>query len=175
MEALYGAMVHDRILANEPISNAKLLRSGDGGYMAVVLKPGMRAVAIPVSVNTAAGGFILPGDRVDVLQAHQSDTANGGKPGFAVETLLRNVRVLAIDQATQQVKGAESMVGVAATLEVEDADAAVLARAKAQGEVILALRPFGDPGSPESSGSAGEPGAVRIVRAGQVSDVMVAQ
>ncbi len=175
MEALYGAMVRGEILASEPITNVKLLRGGDGGYMSVVLKPGMRAISIPVSVNTGAGGFILPGDQVDVLQSHATDTLHGEKPGFTVETLLRNVRVLAIDQATQPIKGNEAMVGATATLEVSEADAPVLVRGKAQGELILALRPFGAPREPETGSVAVNTGSVRVVKDGQISEVSVAQ
>lgn len=176
MEALYGAMVRTPILANEPISNAKLLRSGDGGYMAVVLQPGKRAVAVPVSVSTAAGGFILPGDRVDVIQARAADPSiTGGHGGFAVAELLRNVRVLAIDQAAKPAKDSETMVGAVATLEVSESDAKILTLAKAQGEVVLALRPFTDgAGAGESSG-VNFADTVHIVRDGQASEVMVAR
>jgi pilus assembly protein CpaB len=178
MQQLYGSIVRAEILANEPIINAKLVRGGEGGYMAVVLKPGMRAVAVPMSVNTDAGGFILPGDRVDVVQARPSDpAANGGRPGFVAQTLLRNIRVLAIDQNAQPSKGGQqSQVGSTATLEVAAADSEVLARAKAQGEVILALRPYSDAGGPSGRGEAGlDSGQVRIFRSGQAPEVMVLQ
>jgi pilus assembly protein CpaB len=138
----------------------------------------MRAVAIPMSVNTDAGGFILPGDRVDVVQARPSDpAANGGRPGFVAQTLLRNIRVLAIDQNAQPSKGGQqSQVGSTATLEVAAADSEVLARAKAQGEVILALRPYSDAGGPSGRGEAGlDSGQVRIFRSGQAPEVMVLQ
>ena len=73
MDALYGSIVREPILANEPITNAKLVRGGEGNYLAVVLKPGMRAVAVSVSNDRAAGGFILPGDHVDVIQSRQAN------------------------------------------------------------------------------------------------------
>jgi len=176
MEALYGAMVRLPILANEPIQSAKLLRAGEGGYMAVVLKPGMRAVSIPVSVTSAAGGFILPGDRVDVIQARPADpAANGGRPGFTVYTVLRNIRVLAIDQSVAPTKGSESIVGATATLEVADDDAKTLTVAKAAGEMTLALRPFTDTTDPAKAKTVTLNGAVRIFRGGQASDVMVSR
>jgi len=179
MDALYGAMVRDPIMANEPITNNKLLRSGDGGYMAVVLKPGMRAISVPVTVATAAGGFILPGDRVEVMQARPSGApSDGGRPTFVVVHLLRNVRVLAIDQATQPVKGSETLVGGVATLEVADEDADIVALAKAQGEITLALRPFAEGAEaerPSDMGETADSGSVRVVRAGQANDVMVAR
>ena len=175
MDSVYGSIVREPILTNEPITQAKLVRGGEGGYMAVVLNPGMRAMAVPVTVATAAGGFVLPGDRVDVLQSHASDISNGGKAGFVAETLLRNVRVLAIDQTSAPPKGAQSVVGAVATLEVAAADAEILAKAKAQGEMVLALRAYSDAGGPSGRGVAGSQntGDVRIFRNGQVSDVMV--
>jgi pilus assembly protein CpaB len=179
MQQLYGAIVRTPILVNEPVMNSKLVRGGEGGYMAVVLKPGMRAVAVQVNTNTAAGGFILPGDRVDVVQSRPADaSANGGHPGFVAQTLLRNVRVLAIDQNSQPPKsGVQSQVGSTATIEVAAADTEVIARAKAQGEVILALRAYADAGGPSGRGVADtqDYGQVRIFRSGQAPEVMVLQ
>ena len=179
MQQLYGSIVRAEILANEPIINAKLVRGGEGGYMAVVLRPGMRAVAVPMSVNTGRrAASSCPGDRVDVVQARPADpAANGGRPGFVAQTLLRNIRVLAIDQNAQPSKGGQqSQVGSTATLEVAAADSEVLARAKAQGEVILALRPYSDAGGPSGRGEAGlDSGQVRIFRSGQAPEVMVLQ
>jgi pilus assembly protein CpaB len=176
MDALLGAIVRAPILANEPVTNSKLVRGGEGGYMAVVLHPGMRAIAIPVSVNTGAGGFILPGDRVDLLQARAGDTGSGGQRTFSVSTLLHNIRVLAIDQSSQTPKGAaQSMVGAVATLEVSPADAETVALAKAQGEIVLTLRSYADSRGPSGGALAGpvKVGTVRIIRNGQVTDTTV--
>ena len=174
MEAVYGAIVRVPILANEPVVQSKLVRSGQGGFMAVVLHPGMRAVAIPISVSTAAGGFILPGDRVDVMQAKQSEGPTAAH-GYTSQTLLQNVEVLAIDQASEPAKGAQAMVGATATLEVPAADAEVMTRAKAQGEVVLALRSYADAGGASGRGSPGAQatGEVHIYRAGVMSNAMV--
>ena len=174
MEAVYGAIVRAPILANEPVVQAKLVRDGQGGFMAVVLHPGMRAVAIPISVSTAAGGFILPGDRVDVMQAKQSEGPTAAH-GYTSQTLLQNVEVLAIDQASEPAKGAQAMVGATATLEVPAADAEVMTRAKAQGEVVLALRSYADAGGASGRGSPGAQatGEVHIYRAGVMSNAMV--
>ena len=143
--------------------------------MSVVLRPGMRAMSVPVTVASAAGGFILPGDRVDVMQGHGVDGGAGGRAGFAAGTLLRNIRVLAIDQTSQAPKGGQSLVGAVATLEVPAQDAEVLVRAKAQGEVVLALRSYSDAGGPSGRGgvSTQDTGSVRIIRNGQPSEVMV--
>ena len=74
MASLIGAVVHDAIAAGEPILAKKLLKGGEGGYLAAVLTPGMRAVAISVNAENGAGGFILPGDHVDVIQVREQDT-----------------------------------------------------------------------------------------------------
>lgn len=177
MDALFGAIVKTPILANEPVTSAKLVRGGEGGFMAVVLKPGMRAIAIPVDVKSDAGGFILPGDRVDILQARQVDQpgSSGARP-FVVQTLLHNIRVLAIDQNAQPPKnGAQSAIGTVATIEVSPADAEAVALAKAQGEMILTLRSYADAGGPSGGAGGGtfKIGTVRIIRNGQASDTTV--
>ncbi len=170
IQSLEGALVKEPFLANEPITSRKLVRAGQTGYMAVVLQPGMRAIAIPVSAETGAGGFILPGDRVDVLQ---SRPAEGGSKGFSTETLMTNVRVLAIDQITEAAVDAKAAVGAVATLEVPATDAEILARGKAQGEMILTLRSYADIGGPSGRGgpSARTEQTVRIVRAGTATEV----
>ncbi len=180
-DQLVGAIVKEPILKGEPISERKLVRAGEGGYMSVVLQPGMQAVSLPVTVETGAGGFILPGDRVDVIQSRRVDKAasgNGGGGGQDVEsrTILKNSRVLAVDQATEPPKGDKAVVGAVATLEVAAADAPLVARAKTQGDVILALRSYADAGGP--SGRTVSDGAneqVKVIRAGQTSEVMVSQ
>ena len=177
MEAVYGAIVRVPILVNEPIVQNKLVRSGQGGFMAVVLHPGMRAVAIPIGVSTAAGGFILPGDHVDVLQAKQAGDGPNAGHGYTAQTLLQNLIVLAIDQSSEPPKGAQSMVGAVATIEVPAGDTEIVARAKAQGEVVLALRSYADAGGASgramAARQAAATGEVHIWRGGVMTDAMV--
>ncbi|HEY9216796.1 MAG TPA: Flp pilus assembly protein CpaB, partial [Phenylobacterium sp.] len=169
MKAFEGAIVKEPVLAGEPITPRKIVRGGEGGYMAVVLHPGMRAVSIPVTAETGAGGFILPGDRVDIMQSRAQE---GGK-NFLTEVLMQNVRVLAIDQRTQPDKDARTIVGGVATVEVNAADVEVLARGRAQGEMMLALRSYSDIGGPSRRGGIGANQTVRIVRAGDINEVAV--
>ncbi|MET0294464.1 MAG: Flp pilus assembly protein CpaB [Phenylobacterium sp.] len=172
MKVFDGAIVKEPILAGEPITARKVVRGGEGGFMAVVLSPGMRAVAIPVTAESGAGGFILPGDRVDILQARAQE---GGGKGSIVETLMQNVRILAIDQRTEPEKEARTIVGGVATVEVSVNDVEVLARGRAQGEMMLSLRPYSDIAGPARRGSAptAASSTVRIVRAGDISEVAV--
>ena len=166
-----GSVVREPILAGEPIVARKIVRAGDSGYLAAYLEPGMRAMAIAVTVESAAGGFILPGDRVDVLQSKQA--ADGRT--WVSETLMRNLRVLAIDQKTDPEKDARTIVGAVAVLEVPAADAEVLSRGKAQGEMQLALRSYADLGGAASRGVPGKRGGqgLRVYRGGSASEVLV--
>jgi pilus assembly protein CpaB len=144
---LVGTVVREPILAGEPMTRRKVVRAGSAGIMAITLQPGMRAIAVPLSAESAAGGFILPGDHVDVVQSREVDTpgATGGKR-FVSETVLRNVKVLAVDQAT----GTEgsSVVGATATLELSSNQAEVLVLSKAQGSLTLVLRSYADTAGP---------------------------
>lgn len=169
MQAFEGAIVKEPLLTGEPMVARKVVRAGRSGYMAVVIEPGMRAMAVPINAETAAGGFILPGDRVDVLQSRDG----GEGVGQVTETLMRNVRILAIDQATVVGKDANAMVGAVATLEVPAEDSEVLARGKAQGEMQLALRSYADIGGGASRGARRGAEGLRVYRAGAVKEVAV--
>ena len=145
-----GALVRERISANEPLIATKVVRAGASGVMAVTLDPGFRAVALPLTAENAAGGFILPGDHVDVLLTRQADsnatpatTSGGATHGFLTSTVMRNVRVLAIDQnmATEKTPSA---VGATATVEATPKQAEYLVLAKASGTLTLALRSYAD-------------------------------
>jgi pilus assembly protein CpaB len=172
MQAFEGAIVKEALAAGEPVVARKVVRAGQSGFMAVVLQPGMRAMAVPINAETAAGGFILPGDRVDVLQSRQGG-GDGGAKTMVTEVLMRNVRVLAIDQSIEPGKDAKTIVGGVATLEIPAADAEVMARGKAQGEVQLALRSYADIGGPPGRGGTARATAqaVRVFRGGEVTEV----
>lgn len=173
-----GAIVRDPILTGEPITNRKIVRGGEGGYLSVVLTPGKRAMAVPVTSETAAGGFILPGDRVDVLMTREAQSSDGGGGNgrlVVAETVLQNIRVLALDQSTAADKDAKSIVAATATLEVGPTEAEALTRAKAGGPVTLALRAYTDLGGPSGLArkAAVADSTIRINRGGQTSNVSV--
>jgi pilus assembly protein CpaB len=174
-----GAVVRQPIAAGEPIVSRKIVRAGESGYLAVVLAPGKRAMSVPVTVDSAAGGFILPGDRVDVLLSRKLET------GFESRTVLRNMKVLAIDQTTQPEKDAAAVIGATATLEVSGDEAETLAVSKQAGSLSLTLRSYADahmasgragaaPLSRISDGNgAGAPSAnhgVKVYRGGDLSE-----
>ena len=175
-----GAIVREPILAHEPIIQRKLVKGGEGGFMSVLLQPGMRAMGVPVTVETGAGGFVLPGDHVDVILNQKVNIqGDSGAANVAVaKVIMRNLRVLAIDQTTEAAKGATSLVGAVATLEVPAQDSEVLAAAKGQGELMLTLRAYTDSagqGGRASRAPSGASDVVRVFRSSDSSDVRVAQ
>lgn len=157
-----GAIVRDEVEEGEPILPSKVFKRGESGVMAGILKPGMRAVAIPVQPDSTAGGFILPGDRVDVLLSHnkaqealrrrQVDGGEGqsgaGEPfivlSMTTETILRNVLVLAVGGAVGPPEGA-TMQAPTATLELTPKQAELMATAQTMGKLSLTLRSIGSP------------------------------
>ncbi|WP_291833208.1 Flp pilus assembly protein CpaB [Brevundimonas sp.] len=175
-----GSVVREPILAGEPIVMRKIVRAGDSGYMAAYLEPGMRAMAIRVTVETAAGGFILPGDRVDVVLTRETNLANAGaaegdRAKFTSATVMQNIKVLAIDQSTRAGDDEQAVIGATATLEVGPRDAEALALAKSEGELSLVLRSYADTAGP--SGRVAAPtrqsAAVRVYRGGAPEVVVV--
>ena len=175
-----GSVVREPILAGEPIVMRKIVRAGDSGYMAAYLEPGMRAMAIRVTVETAAGGFILPGDRVDVVLTRETNLSNmgateGDRSKFTSATVMQNIKVLAIDQSTRAGDDEQAVIGATATLEVGPSDAEALALAKSEGELSLVLRSYADTGGP--SGRVAAPtrqsAAVRVYRGGAAEVVVV--
>lgn len=175
-----GSVVREPILAGEPIVSRKIVRAGDSGYMAAYLEPGMRAMAIRVTVETAAGGFILPGDRVDVLLTRETNLANvgtqeGERSKFASSTVMQNIKVLAIDQSTRAGDDEQAVVGATATLEVGPRDAEALALAKSEGELSLVLRSYADTGGPSGRVApvVRQSSAVRVYRGGAPEVVVV--
>ena len=175
-----GSVVREPILAGEPIVSRKIVRAGDSGYMAAYLEPGMRAMAIRVTVETAAGGFILPGDRVDVLLTRETNLSNAGaqegdRSKFASSTVMQNIKVLAIDQSTRAGDDEQAVVGATATLEVGPRDAEALALAKSEGELSLVLRSYADTGGPSGRVApvVRQSSAVRVYRGGAPEVVVV--
>jgi pilus assembly protein CpaB len=152
VQALSGSLVREAVLTNEPISRRKLVKGGEGGFMAVKLPQGMMALSLPVTVETGAGGFVLPGDHVDVVlnvkMSGNSDMHGGPAQPVQSRTVMRNLTVLAIDQTTEPKAGASSLVGATATLEVPAEDVDELAKSKDEGTLLLALRSYADMGGP---------------------------
>ena len=166
-----GAIARESVASGEPIRDPSVVFAKGSGFMAAILPKGMRAVSMEVSAENAAGGFILPDDHVDVvLTRHDKmQTAGGASDKIVSESILRNVRVLAIDQAVEEKAGQRVVVGKTATLELSPDQAETLQLAKQQGSLSLALRSLIDSrsDSPEDDDSTSKKRApINTVRYG---------
>lgn len=171
---LAGSIARAPMLAGETITQNKLIKAGQGGVLAAILKRGMRAVATSIRQRTAVGGLVLPNDHVDVILT-QEQVGRAGKSEFVSDTLFRNVRVLAIGQqieAKEGKKSADSSGGdTTATLELSPRQAELLAQANRVGTITLTLRSVADlnkqKGTETGDGLSSERGsAVDILRYG---------
>ncbi len=142
-ETLAGSVVRARLIAGAPVL-AESVAPAKSNLLSAVLSAGMRAVAIRVSAEKTAGGFILPNDRVDVLLAVPCLPENGCSGGMAVRTILKNVRVLAIDQSDGEANGEGVLIGKTATLELDPAQTEAIVGAEASGTLSLVLRSAAD-------------------------------
>jgi len=171
IEELSGAIVRTPFVNGEPIREAKLIHANGAGFMAAILPSGMRAVSTEISPETGAGGFILPNDHVDVILTRRDKAAekSTGVDVHVSETILSNVRVLAIDQAVEEKNGQKVVVGKTATLELSPRQAETLALSRQLGTLSLALRSLVDSksDSPDAKNDPnGRRGSVNTVRFG---------
>ncbi|WP_207281861.1 Flp pilus assembly protein CpaB [Pseudomonas sp. FW300-N2F2] len=157
-DSLFGATVRQAIKAGTPLTSAVVLHPGDSGFLGAVMRPGMRAISVPTTAVESSSGLVAAGDKVDVilsLKAEKDQAAiGGGAPFIAAQTILRNVRVLALNNHTlnpTRVRPAEPDSGKkvqaqrdnyydTVTLEVPPVAAERLAVAKEIGSLQLALR-----------------------------------
>jgi pilus assembly protein CpaB len=144
---LLGTVVRFPITAGEPVTQGSLVSPGDRGFLAAALGPGMRAVTVPVSAKTGVGGFVFPGDRVDLMLTQTVKGNGDGGDLKATETILRNIRVLATDQSTtQETVNGNTVVRQfrTVTLEVTPKIAEKVSVAQTIGTLSLSLRSIAD-------------------------------
>lgn len=189
-----NALARVPLVEGETLTRDKVIMAGDSGIMAALLKPGMRAVTTRISVDTAAGGFIQPGDRVDVILREnfqirrnpsldaQSTTVERNNL-FVARTLFENVKILAIDQTfTTSSESGAAIPGSTATFELSQSDAELLQESEGYGDLFLTLR--GVNGSSYQARSAARveregqdpaPTTLTIYRDGQATPVALQQ
>jgi pilus assembly protein CpaB len=166
-----GSIARAPFIAGEPIREPKLVRANGSGFMAAILPTGMRAISTEISAETGAGGFILPNDRVDVILSKREKNPDRGGSSDVVnsETILSNVRVLAIDQAPKEKDGQNAVLGKTVTLELKPEQAETLARARQSGTLALALRSIADVNLVENASDSQAPKqgqSISVVRYG---------
>lgn len=160
------------ISGGEPVRKDRLIKGVTAGLMSTMLSPGKRAIAIDVTLNNTAGGFILPNDRVDVIRTYRDTEATKdlGHEVYGSEVVLSNVRVLAMGQTIEK-KGAEPVVtGSTATLELDPRQAELVVLAQRTGQLVLSLRPITDAivkdAAAEAPPDSGEDDTLTVVKHG---------
>ena len=169
IETLSGSIARAPFVTGEPIREVKLVNAKNAGFMAAILPSGMRAISTQISPETGAGGFILPNDHVDVILTRRDRDADksaaSGGDSHSSETILTNVRVLAIDQNVQEKDGQKVVVGKTATLELTSRQAETLALSQQLGSLSLALRSITDFNAKnEKVADDGRRNAINVVR-----------
>lgn len=161
---LQGTVVRNAITAGQPLTKGALVSPGDRGFLAAALGPGMRAVTVSVSNQAAVAGFVFPGDRIDLVLTQTVNGGGDGQPLKVSETIMRNVRVLATDQRTDNTVGEDGKTKVSTystvTLEATPKMAEQVAVARTIGELSLSLRALAD--NPTELEEAIANGAVQV-------------
>lgn len=155
-DALEGRLARN-IAKGEPVMKTALLGQSKGNFVAASLEPGMRAMAIEVKAHNMVAGFVGPGDFVDVIMTYKISFKKNGKDNpvlndlvamnvddTATETILQNVKVLAIDQSAERPSDDKIKVGKTVTLAVNAQDSEKLSLASEMGDLNLVLRGVGD-------------------------------
>lgn len=176
LQDLRGSVVRSSLMQNEPVRREKLVKGTSSGFLSAVLPTGRRAVSVGIDPQgtASAGGFILPNDRVDIVQTSRADAKDAGKDGYVTETILSDIRVLAIGQVVQETAGQRTVTGVNATLEVSPAQAEQLVLAQRLGGLSLILRSMLDAGRQSEKQEEDQPTkreGMTIIRFGVVSNV----
>ena len=135
---LVGKVVRHTITAGQPVTQGSLVGPGESGFLAAALSPGMRAVTVSIDQTSGVGGFVFPGDRVDLLLTQQV-AGSGGAALRVSETIVRNLRILAVDQRVDDT-ATQAQVGRTVTLEVTPKLVEKIAVAGTLGTLSLSLR-----------------------------------
>ncbi len=143
-----GAVLRQDIKSGLPLTAQLMYRGGEKGFVASGLKPGMRAVAVKIDPTIGVGGFARTGDRVDIILTStmtisekeiQRQVRNSSISRKVSETIMRNVRIIAINQNAES-GGKNEKKPKVATLEVTEKQAEILANARRMGKLLLVLR-----------------------------------
>jgi pilus assembly protein CpaB len=144
--------------------------------MAAILPSGMRAISTEISLESGASGFILPNDHVDViLSRHVKGPGAAGVDTVVSDTILSNIRVLAIDQTIEEKNGQKVVVGKTATLELKPEQTELLTKSRQTGTLALALRSIADANAPPTPVEHKHSNTVSVIRFGVQSSSTVQQ
>jgi pilus assembly protein CpaB len=146
-QSLIGTVVRNEITAGQPLTQGAIVRPGERGFLAAALGPGMRAVTVGVSATSGVAGFVFPGDRVDLVLAQEVEGGGDGPPLRVSETIVRNIRVLAVDQrldARDEQGNQVAQAFATVTFEATPKIAEKISVAQTIGQLSLSLRSLAD-------------------------------
>src|SRR5215470_10405067 len=200
LEDYVGAVVRVGLSDGEPITDTRVVRPGERGFLAAVLTPGFRAITVNVTPSSGLAGLVFPGDRIDLVASFKVEfqgKQDGAShpPRFASETVESNLRVLAVDQRVDD-QNKDVVVAKTATLEVTPKQAEIIAIVAEVGKFSLSLRSMAQEDAPGPSdkeltssytwdseaarmlpppGSSGGGRTVTVVRGGDAKDVEISR
>jgi pilus assembly protein CpaB len=198
LEDYVGAVVRVGLSDGEPITDTRVVRPGERGFLAAVLTPGFRAITVNLTPSSGLAGLVFPGDRVDLVASFKIEfdgkQDGGNHPArYASETVESNLKVLAVDQRVDD-QNKEIVVAKTATLEVTPKQSEIIAIVAEVGKFSLSLRSMAQEDAPgptdkeltssytwdnEAARMLAPPGAsgggktVTIVRGNGVTDVEI--
>jgi len=144
IEDYVGAVVRVGLSDGEPITDARVVKPGESGFLSAVLEPGNRAITVNLTPSSGLAGLVFPGDRVDLVASFKIEfdgkQDGGSHPArYASETVESNLKVLAVDQRVDD-QNKEIVVAKTATLEVTPKQAEIIAIVSEVGKFSLSLR-----------------------------------
>ena len=145
-DTMVGAVVRRGIAEGAPITDGSVVKPGERGFLAAVLAPGMRAVSLPINATSSNSGLIFPGDRVDLILTQTLEAADGTSSRRVSETVLRDIRIIAMgveisDEPSEETNHEKAKT---ATFEVDPRDAEKITLVGELGKLSLSLRSLAD-------------------------------
>ncbi|HTC18594.1 MAG TPA: Flp pilus assembly protein CpaB [Stellaceae bacterium] len=142
-DAIVGSVARAGIAAGEPITDDRIVKKGDRGFLAAIVTPGYRAITVTMTSNAGLSGLAIPGDRVDVLLTVTAPSQVKDQPDRKfTETVMQDIRVLAVDQKIND-QSDDSVMARTATLEVTPKQAEMVTLMQELGKMSMTLRSVG--------------------------------
>ncbi|MGH6967757.1 MAG: Flp pilus assembly protein CpaB [Stellaceae bacterium] len=143
LDTIVGSVAKNGIATGEPITDLRIVKKGDRGFLAAIVTPGYRAITVPLQSGVGLSGLAMPGDRIDlILTMNVPSTDKNAQPRRLSETVLQDIRVLAVDQEINDQKH-DSALARTATLEVTPKQAEVVTLLTEMGKLSMTLRSVG--------------------------------
>lgn len=148
MDEFVGSVARSGIVVGQPITDGTVVKPGERGFLAAVLEPGKRAVSVSINATTGISGLVFPGDRVDLILTQNITQTTAGEKSVrrASETVLTDIRVLAVDQSTDDQEN-EPAVAKTVTLEVTPKQVEIISVVTELGKLSLSLRSLAHDGT----------------------------